>query len=109
MWAAHCLRLDSNQALHHCGGMGAMGFALPTAIGISAVSTGKTVVLTGDGSLQVNIQELDTLARLSENILIIVFNNRSLGMVKNFHDTYFERRNILTKYTFLFLYFWKYD
>lgn len=98
MWAAHCLRLDSNQALHHCGGMGAMGFALPTAIGISAVSTGKTVVLTGDGSLQVNIQELDTLARLSENILIIVFNNRSLGMVKNFQDTYFEGRNISTKY-----------
>jgi acetolactate synthase-1/2/3 large subunit len=97
MWAAHCLRLDSNQTLHHCGGMGAMGFALPAAIGISSVSTGKTIVLTGDGSLQVNIQELDTLARINANILIIVFNNRSLGMVKNFQDVYFEGRNHSTK------------
>lgn len=97
MWAAHCLRLDSRQAIHHSGGMGAMGFALPAAIGISAVSTGKTVVLTGDGSLQVNIQELDTIARVGADILILVFNNRSLGMVKNFQDMYFEGRNQSTK------------
>lgn len=97
MWAAHCLRLDSHQAIHHSGGMGAMGFALPAAIGISAMSTGKTVVITGDGSLQVNIQELDTIARIGADILILVFNNCSLGMVKNFQDTYFEGRNQSTK------------
>lgn len=97
MWAAHCLKLDSRQAIHHSGGMGAMGFALPAAIGISAVSTGKTVVITGDGSMQVNIQELDTIARVGADILILVFNNRSLGMVKNFQDMYFEGRNQSTK------------
>jgi acetolactate synthase-1/2/3 large subunit len=97
MWAAHCLRLGPGQAMHHSGGMGAMGFALPAAIGISTVSTGKTVVLTGDGSLQVNIQELDTVARVGADILIVVFNNRSLGMVKNFQDMYFQGRNRSTK------------
>ena len=97
MWAATCLRLNENQAIHHSGGMAAMGFALPTAIGISAISKGKTVVLTGDGSLQVNIQELDTLVRIGSNILIIVFNNQSLGMVKNFQDMYFEGRNQSSK------------
>ena len=97
MWAANCLRLDDQQTMHHSGGMGAMGFALPTAIGISAISKGKTVVLTGDGSFQVNIQELDTIARLGEDILIIVFNNRCLGMVKNFQDMYFDGRNQSTK------------
>lgn len=97
MWAAHSLKLDSRQAIHHSGGMGAMGFALPAAIGISAASSGKTVVLTGDGSLQVNIQELDTIARMGCDILILVFNNRSLGMVKNFQDMYFQGRNQSTK------------
>ena len=97
MWAAHCLKLDECQSIFHSGGMGAMGFALPTAIGVSACSSGKTVVLTGDGSLQVNIQELDTISRIGMDVLIIVFNNKSLGMVKNFQDLYFEGRNSSTK------------
>lgn len=97
MWAAHCLKIGPKQSIHHSGGMGAMGFALPTAIGISAVTEGKTIVLTGDGSLQVNIQELDTISRLDADILIIVFNNKTLGMVKNFQDLYFNGRNQSTK------------
>jgi acetolactate synthase-1/2/3 large subunit len=97
MWAAHCLRIGPKQSIHHSGGMGAMGFALPTAIGVSAVSKGKTIVLTGDGSLQVNIQELDTISRLGADILVVVFNNKTLGMVKNFQDLYFNGRNQSTK------------
>jgi len=97
MWAAHGIRLGADQAVHYSGGMGAMGFALPAAIGIALSSSKKTIVITGDGSLQVNSQELDTLHRLGLNLTIIVMNNSSLGMVKNFQDMYFDGRNQSTR------------
>ena len=97
MWCAHSLRLRNGQAAHYCGGMGAMGFALPTAMGV-AISSGKKVLcITGDGGLQINIQELDTLKRLKLDLVVLVLNNLSLGMVKNFQDMYFEGRNQSTK------------
>jgi acetolactate synthase-1/2/3 large subunit len=77
--------------------MGAMGFALPTALGVAIQSQGKVVVITGDGSLQINIQELDTLNRLGLDMVIIVMNNSVLGMVKNFQDMYFDGRDQSTK------------
>ena len=97
MWAAQSLRLSPNQAVHYSGGMGAMGFALPTALGIAFQSQAKVVVITGDGSLQINIQELDTLNRLGLDLTIIVMNNSVLGMVKNFQDMYFDGRDQSTK------------
>lgn len=97
MWAAQSLRLSSNQAVHYSGGMGAMGFALPAALGIAIQSKNKVVVITGDGSLQINIQELDTLNRLGLDLTIIVMNNSVLGMVKNFQDMYFDGRDQSTK------------
>lgn len=97
MWAAQSLRLSSGQAVHYCGGMGAMGFAFPAALGIALQSRKKTVVITGDGSMQINIQELDTLNRLGLDLTIIVMNNSVLGMVKNFQDMYFDGRNQSTK------------
>lgn len=97
MWAAQNLRLSPNQAIHYSGGMGAMGFALPAALGIAIQSRNKVVVITGDGSLQINIQELDTLNRLGLDLTIIVMNNSVLGMVKNFQDMYFDGRNQSTR------------
>ncbi len=97
MWAAQSLRLDTGQAVHYSGGMGAMGFALPAALGVAIQSQNKTVVITGDGSLQINIQELDTLNRLNLDMTIIVMNNSVLGMVKNFQDMYFDGRDQSTK------------
>lgn len=97
MWAAQSLRLSKCQAVHYSGGMGAMGFALPTALGVGIQSQNKVVVITGDGSLQINIQELDTLNRLGLDITIIVMNNSVLGMVKNFQDMYFDGRDQSTK------------
>lgn len=97
MWAAQCLRLSPNQAIHYSGGMGAMGFALPAALGVALQSKSKVIVITGDGSLQINIQELDTLNRLGLDITIIVMNNSVLGMVKNFQDMYFDGRNQSTQ------------
>ncbi len=97
MWAAQSLRLEKNQAAHYSGGMGAMGFALPAALGIALSAGHKTIVITGDGSLQINIQELDTLQRQQLDVAVIVMNNHSLGMVKNFQDMYFDGRNQSTK------------
>jgi len=97
MWAAQSLRLSPGQAVHYSGGMGAMGFALPAALGIAIQAKHKTVVITGDGSLQINIQELDTLKRLDLDLTIIVMNNSVLGMVKNFQDMYFDGRNQSTQ------------
>jgi len=97
MWAAQNLRLSSNQAVHYSGGMGAMGFAFPAALGIAIQSKNKVVVISGDGSFQINIQELDTLNRLGLDLTIIVMNNLVLGMVKNFQDMYFDGRDQSTK------------
>jgi acetolactate synthase-1/2/3 large subunit len=97
MWAAQSLRLERSQAAHYSGGMGAMGFALPAALGIALSSRHKAIVITGDGSLQINIQELDTLMRMQLDVVIVVMNNHSLGMVKNFQDMYFDGRNQSTK------------
>lgn len=97
MWAAQNVRLSPKQAVHYSGGMGAMGFALPAALGVAIQSQNKVVVITGDGSLQINIQELDTLNRLGLNMTIIVMNNSVLGMVKNFQDMYFDGRDQSTK------------
>jgi acetolactate synthase-1/2/3 large subunit len=97
MWAAQSLRLSPAQAVHYSGGMGAMGFAFPAALGIALQSRHKVVVITGDGSMQINIQELDTLNRLGLDLTIIVMNNSVLGMVKNFQDMYFDGRDQSTK------------
>lgn len=97
MWAAQNLRLCPGQAVHYSGGLGAMGFALPAAIGMAIEASGKVVVISGDGSIQINIQELDTLERLGLDVIVVVMNNSGLGMVKNFQDMYFDGRDQSTR------------
>lgn len=96
MWAAHTLRLDSRQAMHHSGGLGTMGFAIPAAVGACIAGDKPVVVITGDGGAQLNIQELDIIARERLPILTVVLNNHSLGMVRGFQEMYFEGRNSST-------------
>jgi len=93
MWAAHSILLGEGQALHHSGGLGSMGFSIPTAIGVTYASGLPVVALTGDGGAQMNIQELDIIAREQLPVLTIVFNNESLGMVRAFQEMYFDGRN----------------
>jgi len=93
MWASQSLELQAGQHFLTSGGMGAMGFSLPAAIGASfALDNEPVVVLIGDGCMQINIQELQTVVRNNLNIKIIVFNNQSLGMITQFQDSYFESR-----------------
>ncbi|MGC8074619.1 thiamine pyrophosphate-dependent enzyme, partial [Salmonella enterica] len=69
------------------GGLGTMGFGLPAALGVKLAYPDSTVVcVTGDGSIQMNIQELSTAQQYDIPIVIISLNNRFLGMVKQWQD-----------------------
>ena len=93
MWAAQSLEIHANQTFMTSGGMGAMGFALPAAIGASLAHGKKPmVVIVGDGAFQMNIQELQTVVRNRIPLKIIVINNNCLGMIRQFQDSYFEGR-----------------
>lgn len=93
MWAAQSLEIGNKQRFITSGGMGAMGFALPAAIGFSLASGKSPVVaIVGDGAIQMNIQELQTVVRNQLPIKIIVMNNKTLGMIRQFQDSYFEGR-----------------
>lgn len=93
MWAAQSFAIKKNQRMLISGGMGAMGFALPAALGAAkAAPGGKVIVIAGDGGIQINIQELDTLVRHNLPVKVFVFNNGCLGMVRQFQDMYFGGR-----------------
>lgn len=93
MWAAQSFRLKNDQRMLISGGMGSMGFALPAALGAAKAAPGRRVlVITGDGGLQVNIQDLDTIVNHHLPVKIIVLNNGCLGMVRQFQDMYFDGR-----------------
>ncbi len=96
MWAAHTIKLWKGQAMHHSGGLGTMGFAIPAAVGVCYATSKPVIVITGDGGAQLNIQELDIIARDKLPILTVVLNNHSLGMVRGFQEMYFEGRNSST-------------
>jgi len=92
MWAAQSIERKPGQRFLTAGGMGAMGFALPTAIGVAFVTHAPVVAIAGDGAFQLNIQELETVAHHHLPIKIIIIDNRSYGMVRQFQDSYFEGR-----------------
>jgi len=91
MWAAQSLQLKKCDRFLTSGGMGAMGFGLPAAIGAAFANRNAiTILVSGDGSFQVNIQELETVKRNRLNLKIILFNNHCHGMVRQFQETYFK-------------------
>jgi len=93
MWAAQSLNLGPEQKFITSGGMGAMGFSLPAAIGASFASSRRPVVqIVGDGGMQMNIQELETIAHHKLPIKMVVLNNHSYGMVRQFQQSYFHER-----------------
>ncbi|KTD24151.1 MULTISPECIES: thiamine pyrophosphate-binding protein [Legionella] len=97
MWSAQSLEMNANQFFITSGGMGAMGFALPAAIGASLAHDKKPViVIAGDGCFQLNIQELQTIVRNNIPLKMIVINNNCLGMIRQFQDSYFNGRYLST-------------
>lgn len=93
MWAAQSLEISPGQNFITSGGMGAMGYALPAGIGVAMAKPERpVVVIAGDGGLQINIQELETVVHNKLPIKIVVLNNRSYGMVRQFQQSYFCER-----------------
>jgi acetolactate synthase-1/2/3 large subunit len=81
------------------GGLGTMGFGLPTAIGAALANPGAPVVcFSGDGSLQMNIQELATAAETGANVTIILADNGGLGLVQQQQDLFYGRRIFASDY-----------
>ena len=94
MWAAQSLEMEAPCRFLTSGGLGAMGFALPAAIGAACQLQREVpvLVIAGDAGFQLNIQELQTIVHHQLPVKIVVMNNRCHGMTRQFQDTYFGSR-----------------
>ncbi|POY41649.1 acetolactate synthase 3 large subunit, partial [Avibacterium endocarditidis] len=94
MFAALHYPFDAPRHWINSGGLGTMGFGLPAALGVKLAHPEATVVcVTGDGSIQMNIQELSTAQQYGIPVVIISLNNRFLGMVKQWQDLIYSGRH----------------
>jgi acetolactate synthase I/II/III large subunit len=93
MWAAQFYRFDQPNRWINSGGLGTMGVGIPYAMGIKmAKPTAEVFCVTGDGSVQMNIQELSTCLQYNTPIKIISLNNKYLGMVRQWQEIEYEGR-----------------
>lgn len=93
LWATQFLELSEDRRLLTSGGLGTMGYGLPAALGAKIGNPDKTVVLiTGDGGLQMNMQELATAVVCGLPVIICVLNNGWLGNVRQWQEMFFDHR-----------------
>lgn len=93
MIAARYFKFKIRNSFHSSGGMGTMGFGLPAAIGIKTASPNREVIcVSGDGGIQMNIQELGTIAQEKMPVKIVILNNGFLGMVRQWQELFFNKR-----------------
>ncbi|NIF48781.1 acetolactate synthase 3 large subunit [Enterobacter sp. Ap-1006] len=94
MFAALYYPFDKPRRWINSGGLGTMGFGLPAALGVKMALPDETVIcVTGDGSIQMNIQELSTALQYGLSVLVLNLNNRYLGMVKQWQDMIYSGRH----------------
>ncbi|WDE03328.1 acetolactate synthase 3 large subunit [Thalassomonas viridans] len=94
MFAAQYYPFDKPRRWINSGGLGTMGFGLPAAMGVKlAFPDSHVICITGDGSIQMNIQELSTCMQYDLPVVIISLNNRSLGMVRQWQDMIYGGRH----------------
>ena len=93
MWAAQFYKFDKPNRWINSGGLGTMGFGLPAAMGVQLAHPDEIVVcITGEGSIQMCIQELSTCLQYGLPIKIVALNNRYLGMVRQWQELFYEGR-----------------
>ncbi len=93
MWAAQYYRFDSPKQWLNSGGLGTMGFGLPAAMGAQLANPDATVAcITGEGSIQMNIQELSTCKQYHTPVKVLALNNRYLGMVRQWQQFFYGTR-----------------
>lgn len=97
MLAAQAIDVKEGQKVLFTGGLGSMGFSLPAAIGAALGSGQRTLVITGDGGFQMNIQELEVIHHRNLPIKIFIMNNSSLHMVSLMQNSFLEGKHIGTK------------
>jgi acetolactate synthase-1/2/3 large subunit len=96
-WAYQIFSRKGNQKIFTSSGHYAMGYSLPAAIGARMNNPDKQVFsLNGDGGIQMNLQELQTLIEYDLDVKVVVFNNRGLGMIRQFQDTYMKGNHAAT-------------
>ena len=92
MWAAQRYHSSSPRGFITSGGLGAMGFALPAAVGVQLAKPDSCVLcVSGDGGFQMNIQELATVHRLGLRIKMVIIDNKYLGMVRQWQQLFYQR------------------
>ena len=93
MWAAQFLKLKKPRTFITSGGLGTMGFGFPAAIGAQAAFPDKVVIdIAGDGSIQMNSQELATAVQHKLPVIVVILNNGFLGMVRQWQELFFGGR-----------------
>ena len=97
MWAAQFLELDKKRHMITSGGLGTMGFGFPAAIGAKlGLPDTPVICVTGDGSFQMNLQELATAVTEDTPVIICLFNNEVLGMVRQMQNLFYAKRYVAT-------------
>lgn len=91
-WVMQAFQVKNKQRIISALGLAPMGYGLPAAIGSSLATQEPVIAFIGDGGMQVNIQELQTVLHNKLPIKIFVFNNRGYGILKQFQDIYFSSR-----------------
>jgi acetolactate synthase-1/2/3 large subunit len=92
MWAAQYYHFDRPNCFITSGGLGCMGFGLPAAIGAQIACPDKLVVdIAGDGSIQMNIQEMATAVQNNLPIKVVILNNQCLGMVRQWQEMFYDK------------------
>jgi len=93
MWVAQLFPFERPRSLLTSGGLGTMGYGLPAGIGAKfAAPDRRVVVVSGDGSIQMNIQELATAVQYNIDLKIVIMNNRFLGMVRQWQEKFYQER-----------------
>jgi acetolactate synthase-1/2/3 large subunit len=93
MWVAQHYLFNRPEQHLTSGGLGTMGYGLPAAIGAQlACPDSRVIVVSGDGSIMMNIQELATMKRYDIPVKILLFDNKALGMVRQWQELFFEER-----------------
>ncbi|MBN1980889.1 MAG: biosynthetic-type acetolactate synthase large subunit [Chitinivibrionales bacterium] len=92
MWTAHFFKFDKPRTLLTSGGLGTMGFGMPAAMGAAIALKRPVIDIAGDGSIQMNIQELATISLNKLPVKIIILNNGYLGMVRQWQELFYQKR-----------------
>ena len=97
MWAAQYFRYKEPRTFISSGGLGTMGYGFPASMGVKMGHPDKVVFdISGDGSFQMNSQELATVVQNNIPVIVVIFNNGFLGMVRQWQELFFEQRYSFT-------------